>query len=431
MRTEVIVVSRRAAFGLAVGCLAWLSHRCVASADTTSWVVQSAEWLADAYDAILVVRALPPDDEPLADEYPRETIREGKYPVETIEVLKGHPKAPSGRFLLGKPSGDRPRPGDKLIVFYRAWKDELRPEEFINTSRPNELIHFPRDPERRKTYAFLGMDATAEVIETHDELVRRLRERLKLEAPPISRAKEMRVRLGWPETSAGFERRLADDDESGGYDVVIDLLIPLDRHILDQLEAQGREYTAPPTTYLGSQGIVRFAEAKAKGETEHSSLGRIELAAEKNSPEVALAWARKLQRRAGRTAEHSTPAASGYARGHSYLLSPDGTRLYRFWYDGVTAIELATGEELYRATGEKLYYAKFSVAPTTGLFSPDARYLAWRSMNSIAAMDMARGRIALPRREGRLRGLTAVHRQPAKARLSRAPRRRRTPARAA
>lgn len=393
MRTDRTVFSRRAAFALAVGCLAWVSHFSVASADTTSWVVESVEWLADAYDAILVVRALPPDGEPLAEVYPRGTIREGKYPVETIEVLKDHPKAPGGRFLLQKPSGDRPRPGDKLIVFYRPWKDEFRPEEFINTSQPNELIHFPRDPERRKTYACLGMDATGEVIETHDELVRRLRERLKLEAPPISRAEEMRIRLGWTESSAGFERRLADDYESFGYDVIIDVLIPLDRHILDQLEDQGRKYTTPPTTYLGSQGIVRFAEAKAEGEPKNSSLARIELAAEKNSPEVALAWARKLQPRAGRTVRHSTPAASGYARQHSYLLSPDGTRLYHFWYDGIIAIELATGEELYRATGEKLYYAKVSVAPTTALFSPDGRYLAWHDMDSIAAMDMARGEL--------------------------------------
>ena len=99
MRADVIVVSRRAAFGIAVGCLAWLSHVSVASADTTSWVVESVEWLADAYDAIVVVRALPPEGEPSAEEYPDQTIREGKYPVEAIEVLKDHPKAPSGRFL--------------------------------------------------------------------------------------------------------------------------------------------------------------------------------------------------------------------------------------------------------------------------------------------------------------------------------------------
>ena len=384
MCTDSIVVSRRVAFGIAIACLAWLWHISAASGDTTSWVIESVEWQADAYDAILIVRALPPEGEQFeeGEEYPDETIRDGKYPVETIEVLKDYPKAPRGRFLLEKPSGNRLRPGDKLIVFYRS----SRAKKIINTSRPTELIHFPRDPQRRKTYTFLGMDATAKVIETHDELVRCLRERVKLEMPPISREEESRVRMGWPDTSAGFEWRLYDDYESHGYDVIIDLLIPLDRHVLDQLEAQGHEYTTPETTYLGSQGIVRHAEAMAKGAVKNSSLARIELPAEKNSPEVALAWARILQNRAARKARHLTPAASATGvTQQNYLLSPDGARLYHLHYNGLRAIEVATGETLY--------HARICVDPPTAKFTPDGHYLAWRKMDSIAAMDMENGEL--------------------------------------
>ncbi len=326
-----------------------------------------------------------PEGEPDADKYSNETIREGKYPVETVEVLKGHPQAPNGQFILRKPSGDLLHPGDRLIVFYRLQKEELRPVEFINTSRPTELIHFPRDPQRRKTYSFLGMDATAKVITTHDEMVQRLRERLQLKMPPISRETEMRVRTHWQQSSAGTEWRLADDYESYGYDVIIDLLIPFDPHVLDRLSALGEEYTTEPAHYLGYQGLVQLADAMAKGEADGQLPRLTKLAAEKTSPGVALVWARELARRTARDVYHLTPSAYGHAGQQRYLLSPDGTRLFQLESTGLTAMDVVTGETLYR-TG--VY-----VLPTTAQFSPDGRYLAWRTTDCVSAMDVLEGKV--------------------------------------
>ncbi len=196
-----------------------------ATADTTSWFVHSVEWLVDMSDAIVVAKVVTPGHERGGD-------GAWEHEVEVTDVILGHAGAPQGRVRVKKTA--RVSEGDILVLFYHRDTTPLRLLDWINTSHGRELIQWKEGLRRGDfhKYHMIAMDCSGGVIESREQLLEKVRERLKKRPARFPREHIERLQkaavfsndIDW----GGYWRVLPEDLESGGYDVVLDLLCPID-----------------------------------------------------------------------------------------------------------------------------------------------------------------------------------------------------------